>query len=310
MNRWPVQHKILLAVFCICMVVAGAVWLYVLRPFQQRVASQTQAVHDESARIRARGWPVDEGKLIVLRRDKQRQQMQLRERKEQLWNLVDKTFAEKMRKYDGKVELFMNQVTRLDFQEEFAKVCDDLKGPSADRHYMFHVDVLKLSEDSVSPYVYQLMLQLWTLESVMKMAKEHHLVPVLVPVEIPEERAGGEAASGTEASYEVKDYAGVTLQPPRAYFLQPSDSGPYLLECPLRMKVTCQPRDLEEFLRGLDSADRFAPINRLQVRKLPPANGQAESTLEVELECATLFLLRSDVSYVPERKPQVFRPGA
>ncbi|OPZ23526.1 MAG: hypothetical protein BWZ02_03180 [Lentisphaerae bacterium ADurb.BinA184] len=318
MNTWPLPHKVLLAVLCACLLAAGGVYLYVLRPFQQRVAGQAQEVRDDSARIRARGWPVDEGKLVVLRRDKQRQQAQLRDRKEQVWRMVNATFADKLTKYDGEVATFVSQVTRLDFQEEFAKVADELsgEGTTEDRRYRFHPDVLRLSEDSVSPYVYQLMLQLWTLEAVMKTAKEHRLVPVLVPVEVPIERVGPEpaeapagAADENERLVEIQEFGNVTLLPPRAYCLQGGDAAPYLLECPLRMKVTCAPADLHNFLTAIEKTDRFLPVNRLQARKLPPANGEDPGRLEVELECATVFLLRADIAFVPERKPQPLPRG-
>ncbi len=303
MTHWSEKHRSLAIAVLVFALAAIACHIYLLRPRARKVQALQSQVDSQTAAIRERGWPVDFERLQAVRGMKEKELAELQSRSERIVNLAASTFQQRINDRFETPENFMNHVTRLDFQEYFSRISQEL----ANRDIVLHEEMLKLSERSVSANVYQLVLQLWTVEKLVKLAVEHNLAPMKVPVtiDIPEE--GGVGATGLmpgppKTRRETLYVSKITLQPVKSYYILPTDEKPFVLEIPMTMTVRCTTAELYRFLEAVNQADTFIPINLIQVRKLPPFRNQATpDLLRVDLECSTFF--KPDASSKIETRP-------
>lgn len=290
---WPKEHRILAVLTSVALVAFAAVYVILIRPRQREVA-QAQAQFDElHQRLRQSGWPLDSSRLASLSEAAAKQQQQIVRRSDDLLAQVTSMFDPRINAIFGDADTFRNSVSRLDYKEDFIQTEQHFAG----RDVVFAEDVLRLSENSDSPYTYQLMLQLWTLTAVTDLALRHDLHPVKdrgVRVE-PDPAGGGSYVNASR----------LTVLPMRAYVATVDDKQPYLLEFPVRLVLRGKLEDLCRFLTDLHGnyslavpegqtaapTANFFPVSRLEIRKVVPyAAGQ--DTVEADVECSAFYRLR------------------
>lgn len=309
-QTWPKKHRALLFVTVGFAFAAAGFYLYVLRPRSQEVRRLEDNVLSETQHLRDRGWPVDYERLTVIQAAKERELTMLKTRVETILDLATSTFSEPIHdRFENRAN-FIKHVSRLDFQEYYVQIERDL----AAKGVVVAEQMLNIGENSVSPEIYQLVLQLWTLERVASMALEHGLTPMRVPikVEVQDPMApDGAAGPGAEIQYVTRYVSKIQLAAVRAYVLNPEDEEPYVLEFPIKLSLRCTSDDLGRFLAALHADNTFIPLNHIEIRKVPPFERQVTpDLLTVDLECSVFFKLSDTISTTMPKSVKALPRGA
>ncbi len=306
------QHKVLLTICAVFIAAGVGLHFYLVRPLKLKVNGMVDRVMNESRTIRGNGWSTDERQLMHLKADKTRELERLENNSRDVWQIVADTFKGRLDYYEGDEQMFMNQVTRLDYEDAYSGILRELE---RDGRLRFDPAVLRLSQDSVSPYVYQLVLQLWTLEEIMKLAMAHGVIPIRQTIEVPVFLPDGTPALDPQTGADRttrRTVSQVVLPGLVPYLLTEDDELPYLLEIPLLFKARCTPRALHDFMARLADFDngRFLTLNRLEIHRLPPDDNRRRELLEVQMEVAAFMRLRDDLRIRRRERAQPLPRGA
>ncbi|MBT3377677.1 MAG: hypothetical protein HN742_42165 [Lentisphaerae bacterium] len=293
MRPWPAQHRNLAVGLTIAVVAVGLVYMFVSRPKKRDVADLRGELEEKQMRLVRRGWPLNSERLGELLKEmnrdldgkggrapkRARDARGIKNRADLVLSECTSTFDGKVREQFGTTADFVRGVSRLDYQEEFNRLTQEF----GNRGIILDERILKLGEETSSPYTYQLVLHIWTVEMLVKLALEHKLTFLTGPPV-----AGGGAARVGPAQ--------ITVMPMQAYLVERADKSPYLLEFPVRMRVKGALVDVGAFLGALQSEERFLPCSHFELTTEQPTKETVDkegrvriSQVMVELECCAFF---------------------
>lgn len=300
MREWPRQHRNLAGVVVFLLLAYGGVYLFVVRPKDQEVADARGALQETREKLQKTGWPLEAERLGRLLEDMEknlegprgktpgdaRSATGIKRKAELILKDATTMFAPRIGKLFPSSHDFVNEVSLLDYQEEFAHMERRFRNDDV----VLAKDMLGLWEDTSSPYTYQLLLQIWTLDELVGLALKNELKPVKTPLVRVNAETGARQASQ------------LTVLPVRAYFLDPEDKDPYVLEFPVRLTLAGRLSDFCNFLSALHRDGRFLPVSRMELKTDSPAgrprldrDGNARvDHVEVDLECSSFFRLQEN----------------
>jgi len=285
---WPEQHKTLAKVFALALLGAAVTFIFLIRPLLEDVGIARDEVAEKEGKLKKTGWAIDPERLTSLREEKDRNLKRVKKLSEEVLAQCTAMFAPKIAAFYDPNEDFRNVVSRLDFQSEY----DDFDRKMRSRGVILAEQELGLGENTDSPYTYQLMLQLWTLEDLMALALDRRLMPARDP-------AVRVATEGRKYLLASK----LNVLPVRGYFLNPKDKEPFILEIPIRMTLVGKVDDFCSFLRDLTGKDpktkkpRFYPISRMEIKKVVPTFAVRQlDRIEVTVECSAFFRIGTKIS--------------
>lgn len=292
------RHQLLLAIAGLGFLAFAAAHFLVIRPIAADVKKLRQTVDTTSTELRARGWPLDVERLEVFARTKAKERDIAARLKGQVIAKTSGGFMDKIAPLYEDRESFQRRATRLDYQEEFQRVIRKLEG----RGVLINKEILDLSETSMAPQTYQLILHLWALEAIIDRVLAHELAPMTI--EHTPLSATGQPLTPVKG-------AAISIADPQAYLLSADAPGPYLLEFPVRLRVQGTIDKLHGFLQAAPSGDRFLTVTGLEVTKPLPGRHQQQELLEINLECSCFYLMAGE-NAVPllQSKPKVLPAGA
>lgn len=288
MRPWPKQHKVVAKVFALALLGAVVVFIFFIRPLLEDVSIARDAVAESEGKLKKTGWTIDSERLSSLREEKDRELKRVKKLSEEVLDQCTAMFAPRIAAFYDPSEDFRNAVSRLDFQSEY----DDFDRKMRSRGVILAEQELGLGENTDSPYTYQLMLQLWTLEDLMTLALDRKMMPARDP-------AVRVATEGRKYLLASK----LNVLPVRGYFLNPEDKEPYVLEIPIRMTLVGKVDDFCSFLRSLTDKDpktkkpRFYPISKMEIKKVIPTLAIRQlDRIEVTVECSAFFRIGVKIS--------------
>ena len=291
-------------------------YLFVVRPKANEVKKTEEKLDELREELAETGWPLDAQRLETLlqnlqknlngpagrRQDTARNAIGIKNKSQLIVRDATGIFNARIGRDFGTTEDFVNDVSRLDFETEFTELERRLEADGV----ILDGAVLNLDENTSSLYNYRLVLQVWTLDALIGIALENHLVPVKnrnVKVRLDENQE-------VFASQ-------VTVLPVRAYAVNREDTEPYVLEFPVRMTVRGQLTDLCNFLRDLHEDGNFLPVSRMEVSTgdYVTARGLREGSLivhrlEITLECSAFFRLQQGLEAAPPPQVKPLPAGA
>jgi len=295
MREWPPQHRTLAAVVLFLAVMAGLFCFLVLRPKWQSVKDSREQVLTKQAELKKHGWPLDPERLRALLEAKQKYERRTATLSEDVVQQATSMFDRKIRMFFGTPEDFRVEVSLLDYQEEF----DQITRRFRQQDVVLEESILGIGETSSSAYTYQLVLHLWTMESLLDLVLKHNLRPTT------------DASVTVQTDRGRKQAAMVTCLPMESYILDPGDKTPYIIEFPLRLTVRGKLEDFCALLRALHADGNYFPISNVELRKVvPPANLPALDVVEISMVCSSFF--RTEHELPKETAPAVRKlpPGA
>ena len=316
MAAWPQQHKNLAACVILFLAAALAVYLFILRPRAQEVANAREAMTTLQSDLEKTGWPLDSERLTRLLDETQRRlegpkgkqetdprtAIGVRNRADAVLRSSTSMFDGRIKEFFGTSEDFVREVSRLDYQEEFNQLERKLRADDI----ILAEELLGLGDNTSSTSTYQLLLQIWTLDEVLKLAGANRLRPMKdAKVTISTDTGKRQASK-------------LTVLPVKAYYLDLKDKEPYLLEMPIRMTLIGEMNDFCEFLRALHAAGKFYPVSYLELTtenpslKRPDDDGVLRvGRVIVNIECSAFFRLHSDAPPIQRQtEMKLLPPGA
>jgi len=294
MKSWPRHHKQLGILTVLVLALCVVAYIILLRPKQQEVSSTRKQVEELLGELRPKGWPLDPDRLEGLKEVRSGELARFVTLSDDVLRDATSMFDRNI-SFFGSLGEFRDAVTRLQYQEEYMQFEQHFRA----QNLVFAEEILNLSENTESFYMYQLVLQLWTVQALCDLALRHQLEPV----RNPDVRVMGEVGGGRLA-------AEVSALPMRSYYAHKDATEPYILEFPVQLVLQGKIQNLVEFLRSLHTEDRFFPVSRLELRKVvPPPDKPALDAIEVTVQCSSFYRL-SDKLPDREKPALVAPPGA
>ena len=279
-QNWLKQHQILAGILALFLVAQGVALFFLLIPAAHELDDTREEVDYLFKQLRGRSWPLDGPRLNAFLEQLLREQQATTEgtsaaRCTALLAQATATFLPNIEQDYGGVNDFITGATRLEYQSTYNRITREL----ADQGVPLHPSVLGLGEDVSTTSFYQPIMQLWTVERLVKLASACHL-------------------SFEQRSLGAKNNAArVTALPITAYTAgEGKQERPYLIGFPVKITVKGDLSECLAFLQSLQQEGTFLPPRTFEIQALPPAkavgdqNGQIlPGKLRMTLECVSFL---------------------
>lgn len=301
MKTWSPRHRALALVALLLAALASCAWLFVVRPLRQGVEETAAALVEKRNSLRKRGWPLEPDHLAslladrrrVLEGDGQRGDPGLTARSEQVLARATAMFRERVRKQFGTDETFLRNASNIDFQEAL----DALRRRCLAENIRLAPEVLNLSDETSTPYTYQLLLQVWTVDRLVDLVLDHRL------------RVGTDPGIRARAGDHEHPAAKIRVQQIKAYYTDSDSRQPYALEVPVQMTLRGEMGDVRRFLLALVTAPDFLPPVRFEFYAADPAEAGRGSGIEAQAAEVLLDVTCSAFFAFPQGGAQARDPG-
>lgn len=271
MNDTNKVYKVLISILGLVVALeVFLVWLVFL-PKQEELESVREDVNLIIDKLRGSKWPMDSGKLEQYIAELQ---MEIDGGKSPLvknsilaMERCQVTFRDKLRAEYGNVQDFMRNASRMDYQAEYNRIIE----ASSKKGIVLSPSSLNLDEEIGTQYMYQPLMQLWTVEKLLSLAVEAGL-------EV-------ESAKGGDR------HAFVSVKPMKAYYMKQGAERPYLLEFPVEITVMGGVRECLAYLDSLNGDGVFLPPVSFEIFALPPVAGRTAQggRLKMHLVCSSFL---------------------
>jgi Tfp pilus assembly protein PilO len=304
-KKWPEQHRIFFVLFSFALILCGVVYFFTIRPLYIQNLEDEKNISKTKSEIKGKGWPIDSVRLNKLLDHKKnilekKQDGQtaykatgLKNKSNLLLMECTDVFKRKIKKLFVNPADFSKEITRLDYQDEYNKVKDEL----ASRNIYFSEESLGLGGDSDENLIYPLVLQIWMVEDIVKIALDNSLQV------LQEENTNVKNEKGI-----LKNVVSVKLLPIKPYSLYTTDKKIYIIEFPMRMSIRGTLTEFIGFLRDMHSDGKYFPISRLQIRAIPEYKNinskfyLTNEVLDIEIECSAFFRKSEDTPVKKKKK--------
>lgn len=307
MREWPQEHRNLGTVIIMMLMACLGLYLFMLRPRRLEVRSAYGALKEKQDKLSESGWPLDSERLNKLLEDMRKQLegpagkgLGIKNRSNLILHQTTSMFAPKVEDTYGSTSVFLEEVSRLDYEEEFNLLEQKLQ----EQETVFAKEILGIDKDTSSVETYQLVLQIWTIEALVDLTLAHGLRLVKDPSVTVNTETGQRQASK------------LSVLPVRAYALTQEDKDPYILEIPVRMVLHGELANFRAFLRALHDNGRFYPVNHLELKAAVPRQQRDTQgdlrvdRVEVEIECCAFFRFDDEAPKVKFQRKNVLPRGA
>lgn len=309
MINWPFEYKILCAGATLFLVLVILGYLYFLRPWHIQLRRLEEKTMKKISFVTSHDWPVEPGVLEKLNKNKRQRLISLKENLQSARKMAVNTFADNIREAFGVDSVedpnqFINYATRLDYQERYSQTIEKWR----ERGVKLHPAVLNLEENSVSPYIYRLLLQLWTVDAVLEEIMESGLDVVSGRVTVP---ASGDKDTVDSEMLSIRS-ALVKLHPVRTYLIEEESEVPFLLEYPVEITLQGNSKEIELLLENMREKDRWISIDTVEIRKQPMNNMRSSSfSLEAVIIFTTFYPLQNQEEIeLMQLEKSIVPPGA
>ncbi len=268
MSNLPVSHRYSIIAALAALLAYAGLHLWLLRPAGEEAGQAAAAVEQKQKMLAKKGWKLDHDRLVRMLDDQRRRDHNLSQRQEALISRTTTGFDSRLAPVYGTRANFLSHVSRLDYQEEYHRIRQELQGRGA----KLDPAALGLAENTVAPSTSQLVLQLWTVETVVEAVLD----------------AGLKVAKDGAAAM-------VSAQPVQALFAAPPPAAPMLLKLGVVLTVEGSAAELSGFLLGAAAAERFFTVDNLELARLPEApTTDGPDQVLATMRCSMFFLLNDN----------------
>ncbi|MBQ6471297.1 MAG: hypothetical protein IJJ33_04895, partial [Victivallales bacterium] len=253
-QNWLKQHQILAGLLALFLVAQCIVLFLLLIPAAHELEDTREEVDYLFKQLRGRSWPLDGPRLNAFLEQLLHEQQATTEgtsaaRCAELMAQATATFLPSIEQDYGGINDFITGATRLEYQSTYNRITREL----ADQGIILHPSILGLGEDVSTSSFYQPIMQLWTVERLVKLANHCHLAF--------ESRGLGNKSHA----------ARITALPITAYTVgEGKQERPYLVAFPVKITVKGELRECLAFLQSLQREGTFLPPRAFELQALPP----------------------------------------
>lgn len=263
-KQWPPQHRNLLAIILVLTMVCMLVAVFHLRPRWMEYAE----MRDEKAAIEAKliksSWSKDSERLKATLKELNKRLekdnghgMGLKDESNETLKKATSVFMPRIMQDYGDVDTFINNASLTEYQYQYKETEAKCRSMSV----MLNGTMLGMDEHSSEDSKYQMMLKLYTLETLVTTLRNAGLMISLKMLD-------GPAQFGRMAN----TASNITIMPMKAYYINEDDNSPYLLEFPVKMEVIGKMDNLYAFMKAINSENLFLPLSKFEITVQPPAN--------------------------------------
>lgn len=294
MKQWPEKHKGLAAIILLYAVACAGFYFFQVRPKIDTVQGVISSLDELRNKLKGSGWPLNASRLTTLHEEYQKKLSGTKRkrsdgtvdggieaRSERVLTLATSMFTYRIESIFGSTRDFMNEVSRLDYQEEFSQLEQRLAVDGV----VLAEKVFGLSEDTADIDTYQLLLKVWTVDALVRLIQKTNLSIVKERIPVP---------TGTGRDVMASS---IRVMPTVSYVLQEDDNEPYIMETPVKVTVRGTIDDFMLFLRSLNQDGNFLVLNRVEMfTENPNVAGKPGSNVTIQItdiqaviECASFF---------------------
>lgn len=290
-NLLPV-HKIILLSSLIGVIVSGILFFHVVSPTGKSFKKLTREVKDLESQMSGMNAPQDETLLLGMQSQASSRRSDVQEKVVQMLKHYEGTYVPAIVRNSWTLSSFVRQKptpSRDFYMKEFDRVIR--------RSPFGNLDIggsgLGLTRESDSEQRYQLLLQLWCVETLLGKSKELNLELVFEETESgvqQQARAGRRRTVSLEEDLVPKKRLPcLTIQPPVELMTGSGESRKArLVELSFQLGVSGSLEDIAEFMKTLGSQGTFFGIRSFEMSQLPPKTGELKNgPIQLNIECVT-----------------------
>lgn len=259
MKDWLKIHQILFVLLIFLILAQCLCAFFILKAHKEELAEVEDDLATMHSRLRKVDMPLDADKLEsflnTLKKELEGKaggdSKSLRRLGNDAFSRAGATFSEQIEKGYGSVADFIKNVSKLDYQSEYNRILTELK----EKKVLLSPDVLTLKEEMPTPYNYQPLIQIWSVEKIVNACLESGIAICSV-------ESGGRKKSNV---------AQVSVLPMKAYFVSADSLRPYLLEFPVSISVEGSIEQCYALLDSLNTDKLFIPPTAFELYALPPS---------------------------------------
>ncbi|MFW5997058.1 MAG: hypothetical protein ACOCZS_02845 [Verrucomicrobiota bacterium] len=282
----PSPHYLLLGFSLAMLLTFAVVHVGLIRPRKKEAQRLEERIRQTRERINRQGWPLEHNYLQELVREKKAEKKQLEKKQKEVFNYAASVFEDRVSNAYENWDLFKNQVSRLDYQQEFQRIKSKLE----ENGIKLNEDILNLSEESTHPRTYELVLKLWALEAVVDKILAYDLTP-LSTTAVPVLSDSGRRHDRDESEKDRTSGAAITVLPAVSFYRDDEEKNLYLREFRVRVRVKSKLSSFYNFLRESGTSDDFIAIPQMELYKTPPAEKKGnDDEVIVDMVCAAFYL--------------------
>lgn len=290
------QHRTALAILGFLFLGAAVLHWFLIRPLKTEYAENAEDITQRETRLQRTGLPLDstllekEIRLLEAQLNGVSGQPGILETTRIVLDSATRMFMDRVSAQYGSAEQFRRNADRVSFQADYSRIYLKL----AERDVHLAPSILGISDESPSPYIYQLLLRIWTAERLADLAHEAGLaVDTVEGTEVVHNGTKGKAAD-------------IRLLDVRGHTLDEDDKLPYLIELPVQASLRGNLPQVKAFLRKLTTDGNFLPASRVELFTDDPAiDGYHDGRnvrvdgLRLRVTCSAFFLLSPLGTLVP-----------
>ncbi|MFW5996917.1 MAG: hypothetical protein ACOCZS_01795 [Verrucomicrobiota bacterium] len=265
-------------------------------PLRKEKGVKLEKIEEKVNRLTETDLPLSLRKLKERLTAEENKLAKLEETQRTLKQRVGNTFSDRIRENFGQEAVdnpatFNTYVTRLDYQEHYDKIIQKWQ----EKDVFLVNPLLNLRKNTTAAKIHLVLLQLWSLETIIDLTLEQGLKPILVARQDLAETEETETGSTDDGQEPPDHISAVRSNRVNQYIMDNGENAEKttLFEFPVSLTVECAPDELTSFLNSLNTGNRFVSLNHIEVkRKLPGKNnGAADNVLlHVEMECSTFYI--------------------
>ncbi len=257
---WPSQHRNLLLIV-LFLIIALAVVGY-LRTYPRWV--EYTEIRDEKASIESKliksEWPKDPERLKAilsqltkrLEKDNGNENGKgLKAETEEVMAKATSMFNERIINEYESIGDFIQKASQTEYKNQYDVLDSYLQG----KNINIDSTIFGMDESTAEPLKYQMLLKLWTAKEIVDCALASKM---MVMSRRPQAGSRGRMS------------ALITVKPMQSYYINNSDSSPYLLEFPIHIELMGTLENFAKFTDSLFSDGHFLPMSKLELSAVPP----------------------------------------
>ncbi len=287
-QQWPRQHRNLLTIV-VSLTIAALLFAY-FRLYPRWVAySETKA---EKASIENKlitsEWPKDSERLKAMLNELNKRLEKdngggvgLKAESAETMQRATGMFRQKIEDEYGEMSVFIQKASQTDYKAQYSTLENYFQGKGIN----LDSTIFGMNELTAEEEKYQMLLKLWTVQAVADCAIRSHMTVYSANL------GGGNFG---------RRVSSISVLPMKSYYLNESDSSPYLLEFPVRMELEGSMENLYAFIDSLFTDGRFLPLTGLEITTTPLGSqgyprffrdgGNAAGAITAKVTCSSFFM--------------------
>ena len=270
LQQLPEQHRVLLVVVFLLLVVGVIYGMFFLRPQWNAYSDLVGEYASLDKKLSESLWPKDSARLKSLLQSYEQvlkgmkrsgkdgdaavagifaadpRDLGLQNKAELVLQHATSMFNQNITNAYGDVTNFVTKASQTEYKDLYDRTDSMLQG----MRVVLEPSIFGMDESTAEPEKYQMILKLWTVQEVVRRARDNNL-------RVANDPSLTRARLGRPSK--------ISVLPMIPYSLDPQDKEPYLLEFPVRLQVEGTMVNFIKFVQSLQTEECFLPMKQMEL---------------------------------------------